>query len=91
MNKFFKMSLLIFVLASTLQICICNMMSAKTKELNQISLKIAIAQSEISVMKQQVYLSSSISNLEQKAKEQGFLEHRLAIKSINKPVVARAF
>jgi NAD-dependent SIR2 family protein deacetylase len=66
-------------------------MSIKTQELNRITQNIDNLQSQISLINQELYLSSSVVNMEEKAKPLGFNYMDQPVKSISSPVIARAF
>lgn len=91
MTKLSKISIAMFVITFLGQIVVCNLMSVKTKELNQISDKISQLQNDISIISQEIYLDSSIVSLEEKARSQGFLVTQTPVKAVANPVVARVF
>jgi len=91
MTKLSKIAIAVFIVTFIGQIAVCNLMSVKTKELNQISAQLTELQNDISVVNQQIYLASSIASLEDQAKNQGFLATQVSVKAITKPVIARVF
>ncbi len=91
MTRLSKISIVLFVSTFVVQVVVCNLMSVKTKELNQISAEIEQIQNDISAVNQQIYLASSIASVEERARSQGFLATQVAVKAVTKPVIARAF
>lgn len=91
MTKLSKISILVFILSFVGQLAVSNHVAVKTRELNAVYGKITEFQNQISILNQEIYLSSSIAGMEQKAKDQGFVFMQVQVKSIVEPVIARAF
>jgi cell division protein FtsL len=90
-SNLLRISVSIFVVAFLLQVVVCNHVAVKTRELNSVSQQIVDLQNQISVINQEIYMASSIVNMEEKAKEQGFFLMETPVKSITDPTIARAF
>jgi len=86
-----RVSVVVFFAAFLLQVVVCNHMAVKTRELNNISTEITQIQNQLSVINQEIYMASSIVNMEHKAKEQGFALMETPVKNITSPTIARAF
>ena len=74
-----------------IQVVVSNNMATKTQELNKVDQEIAQVKSQISEIKQKIYLTSSITGMEERAQSMGFLPTAKPINSATSPTIARAF
>ena len=91
MTKLLKIATFIFVDTFLIQTIVSNHMSIKTQELNQTSQQISNLKSQISLINQEMYLSSSIIGMEEKAMLICFGQMEQPVKSVSSPTIARAF
>lgn len=91
MTKLVKISLGIFVISFLTQIIVCNHMTVKTQELNEVKAQVTDIQNQISVINQEIYLASSITGMEDRARNQGFSQMETPVKSVINPTIARVF
>ena len=91
MTKLLKISIFIFITLFLVQVVVSNHMSIKTQELDQINQRTDDLKSQISLINQEIYLSSSVAGMEEKAQRIGFNPMEVPVKSISSPTIARAF
>jgi|GEM_PF-6633805 hypothetical protein len=86
-----RLSIGLFIAAVLVQLVVCNTTALKTQELHALDQEIALVQSQISEINQQIYLSSAISGMEARAHTLGFLPMDKPVNSVTNPTIARAF
>jgi len=91
MTKSLKISISVFIASLLTQAVVSNSMALKTQELNKVNQEIAQVKSQISEVNQKIYLTSSISGMEERAKSIGFLPMDKPVSSVTSPTIARAF
>ena len=91
MVRMLKISIGIFIASFLTQVMVSNAMAIKTQELNKVDQKIAQVKSRISEVNQRIYLTSSITGMEERAQSMGFLPMEKPVNAITSPTIARAF
>ena len=91
MIKLLKTSIFLSIITFLIQMFVSNYMSVKTRELNRVNRQITDLQSQISLINQDIYLISSVVNMETKAKTLGFNYMDMPVKNVTTPSIARAF
>ena len=91
MVRMLKTSIGIFITSFLTQVMVSNTMAIKTQELNKVDQKIAQVRSRISEVNQKIYLTSSITGMEERAQSMGFLPVEKPVNAITSPIIARAF
>ena len=86
-----RLSILIFIASLLTQVVVCNTTALKTKELTKGDQEIAQVKSQISEINQKIYLTSSITGMEVRARKMGFLPVVKSINSVPNITIARAF
>jgi len=91
MSKLLKISIGVFIASFLTQVVVSNNMALKTQELNKVDHEIAQVKSQISEVNQEIYLTSSITGMEERAHSMGFLPMDKPINSVTSPTIARVF
>lgn len=91
MSRLLKISIGVFTIAFLTQVVVCNNTALKTQELNKVDQEIAQVKSRISEVNQKIYLTSSITGMEARAHDMGFLPMDKPVSSVTSPTIARAF
>ena len=80
----------VFIVSFLAQVVVCNNTALKTQELNKVDQQITQVKSRISEVKQKIYLTSSITGMELRAHDMGFLPMDKPVNSVTSPTIARA-
>lgn len=91
MTKLLKIPIGVFIIAFLTQVVVSNNTALKTQELNKIDQQIVQEKSQISEINQKIYLTSSITGMELRAHDMGFLPMDKPVNSVTSPTIARAF
>lgn len=86
-----RLSILIFIASLLTQVVVSNTTALKTQELTKVDQEITQVKSQISEINQKIYLTSSITGMELRAHEMGFLPMVKPVGSVPTITIARVF